>query len=332
MWKQKEGKVKEKVAQSCLTLCHPRDSTVHGIHQARILEWVAYLFSSGSSWPRNWTRVSCIAGRFFTSWARREGRKQNGGSPEMSVSWDPESVGGLPSSGLSGGCIVTNSWLCVTPWTVARQAPLSMGFPGRNTGVGCHFLLQGIFPDQAWSLCLLHWVLCHWAAWEAGWAAVTECRGCSGWGGLGLTNIRNLFLTALEAATEVPVRPWWGPYFGLQMAVFPFSRFIVMGGRRSFLGIFFFFFNKFPLMRALLSWSNYLSNALPPNNITLGFRILIWICGNTWRRKWQPTPVLSPGKSHWWRSLVGCSPWGHKELGMTERLHFLSFVGLPWSQ
>ena len=38
----------------------------------RILEWVAYLFSSGFSGPRNWTRVSCIAGRFFTSWAMRE--------------------------------------------------------------------------------------------------------------------------------------------------------------------------------------------------------------------------------------------------------------------
>ena len=38
--------------------------------------------------------------------------------------------------------------------------------------------------------------------------------------------------------------------------------------------------------------------------------------------KWHPTPVLLPGKSHGWRSLVGYSPWGHKELGMTERLHF----------
>ena len=38
----------------------------------RILEWVAYSFSSRSSWPRNWTRVSCIAGRFFTNWAIRE--------------------------------------------------------------------------------------------------------------------------------------------------------------------------------------------------------------------------------------------------------------------
>ena len=43
-----------------------------GILQARILEWVAISFSRGSSWPRNWTQVSCIAGRFFTDWAMRE--------------------------------------------------------------------------------------------------------------------------------------------------------------------------------------------------------------------------------------------------------------------
>ena len=38
--------------------------------------------------------------------------------------------------------------------------------------------------------------------------------------------------------------------------------------------------------------------------------------------KWQPTPVLLPGKSHGWRSLVGYSPWGHTESDTTERLHF----------
>ena len=41
-----------------------------------------------------------------------------------------------------------------------------------------------------------------------------------------------------------------------------------------------------------------------------------------WRRKWQSTPVLLPGKSHGQRSLVGYSPWGHKESDMAERLHF----------
>ena len=40
------------------------------------------------------------------------------------------------------------------------------------------------------------------------------------------------------------------------------------------------------------------------------------------RRRWHPTPVLLPGKSHRQRSLVGYSPWGHEELGTTERLHF----------
>ena len=38
--------------------------------------------------------------------------------------------------------------------------------------------------------------------------------------------------------------------------------------------------------------------------------------------KWHPTPVLLPGKSHGWRILVGCSPWGHEESDTTERLHF----------
>ena len=46
-------------AQSSQTLCNPTDSSVHGISQARILEWVAIPFSRGSSWPRDQTRVSC---------------------------------------------------------------------------------------------------------------------------------------------------------------------------------------------------------------------------------------------------------------------------------
>ena len=107
--------MKVKVVQSCLTLCYPMDCTVHGTPQARILEWVAssfsrgssqrrgsnpgflhcrqviyklshrgsprilqwvaYPFSSGSSRPRNWTGVSCTAGRVFTTWVIREAWK-----------------------------------------------------------------------------------------------------------------------------------------------------------------------------------------------------------------------------------------------------------------
>ena len=68
-------KVKVLDTQSCPTLwnpmyCSPLDSSVHRILQARILEWVAIPFSSGSLWPRDQTLVSCIAGGFFTIRAR----------------------------------------------------------------------------------------------------------------------------------------------------------------------------------------------------------------------------------------------------------------------
>ena len=116
-WLNSSKAESERHAQSCLTPCHPMDSSppgssVHGILQARIPEWVAILFSRGifptqgsntglphcrqilyqlshkgsprilewiaypfpsrSSWPRNWTGVSFIAGGFFTNWAIRE--------------------------------------------------------------------------------------------------------------------------------------------------------------------------------------------------------------------------------------------------------------------
>ena len=56
-----------KVAQSCPTLCDPMDYTVHGILQARVLEWVVIPFSRESSQPRDRTQISQTAGRFFTS-------------------------------------------------------------------------------------------------------------------------------------------------------------------------------------------------------------------------------------------------------------------------
>ena len=60
-------KVKVKVAQLCPTLYDPTDYTVHGILQARILEWIAVPFFRGSSQPRDRTQVSRTAGKFFTS-------------------------------------------------------------------------------------------------------------------------------------------------------------------------------------------------------------------------------------------------------------------------
>ena len=62
---------------------------------------------------------------------------------------------------MGGGGLVTKSCPTLgTPWTVACQAPLSMDSPGKNTGVGCHAFLQGMFPTQGSNprlLCLLHW-------------------------------------------------------------------------------------------------------------------------------------------------------------------------------
>ena len=64
-----------KVTQLCLTLCNPMDCIVHGILQARILEWVAFPFCRVSSQPRDRTQVSHIADGFFTSWATREAQE-----------------------------------------------------------------------------------------------------------------------------------------------------------------------------------------------------------------------------------------------------------------
>ena len=49
-----------------------------------------------------------------------------------------------------------------------------------------------------------------------------------------------------------------------------------------------------------------------------------------WRKKWRPTPVLLPGKSHGWRSLVGYSPWSRKESDTPERLQFTHFILYHW--
>ena len=75
---QKHFKVK--VVQPCMTLCSPMDyslpgSSLHGILQASILEWLAVSSSRGSSQPRDQTQVSCIAGGFFTVWATREAQE-----------------------------------------------------------------------------------------------------------------------------------------------------------------------------------------------------------------------------------------------------------------
>ena len=72
------------------------DHTVHRIHQARILEWVAFPFSRGSSSPRDWIQVSHFAGGFFTNWAIREAQEYWSGQPTLSP-------GDLPDPGIEPG-------------------------------------------------------------------------------------------------------------------------------------------------------------------------------------------------------------------------------------
>ena len=100
------------VTQSCPILWDPMDrsppvSSVHGILQARILEWVAMPSSRGFSQPRDWTQVSCIAGGFFTIWATREAQEywsgllipSAGDLPNPGIKpWPPTiQVGSLPA-------------------------------------------------------------------------------------------------------------------------------------------------------------------------------------------------------------------------------------------
>ena len=72
-----------------------------------------------------------------------------------------------------------------------------------------------------------------------------------------------------------------------------------------------------------ITYSRAHITSVDPAHILISFSSVL-----TWRRKWHPTPVLLPGNSPGWRSLVGCSPWGCGESDTTEQLHFsLSCIG-----
>ena len=109
------------VAQPCLILCDPMDcslpgSSLHGILQARVLEWVAISFSRGSSRPRDWTPVSCIAGRRFNLWATREALSFFKSQPESHTS---EMASPLTLHLYSQLMI----WYTIVHWTSPRQQP-----------------------------------------------------------------------------------------------------------------------------------------------------------------------------------------------------------------
>ena len=115
------------VAKLCQTLCVPMDynspgSSVHGISQARILEWVAISFSRGSSWFRDWTWISCIGRRILYHWVIREAQEKS--FCNLNSYFYPISGLWISVHAKSLSCV----WLFATLWTIALHALLSMGF------------------------------------------------------------------------------------------------------------------------------------------------------------------------------------------------------------
>ena len=127
-----------KITQSCLSLCSPMAYTVHGILQARILEWVAVPFFRVSSQPRDQTQVSHIAGGFFSNWVTREAISN---CPPLFPSSILDTFG---LQGLNSGTI--SFYLSI----------LFMGSSDKNTGVGCHSLLKWTIFCQNSSLQPVH--------------------------------------------------------------------------------------------------------------------------------------------------------------------------------
>ena len=147
------------VTQSCLTFCDPMDyilsgSSVHGILQARILEWVVIPFSRGSSRPRDQTQVS-TAGRFFTGWASREVQQLDIAkfpSIEIVQIWIFSS--NIRKCVLPYFVVVQSLscvWLFETPWTAARQVS-----PSFTTSWSLLKLMssESVMPTN-------HLILCH---------------------------------------------------------------------------------------------------------------------------------------------------------------------------
>ena len=125
-----------KVAQPCSTLCDPMDCVVHGILQARI-EWAGFPFSRGSSQPRDRTQASCIAGRFFTSWAT--GEPKNTGVGSLSL------LRGVFLTQESNRCLLHCRWIL---YQLSLQS-------GKHSSVNRVRERQEVWFGQG---CIVHWV------------------------------------------------------------------------------------------------------------------------------------------------------------------------------
>ena len=142
---------------------HAIGSSVHGIFQARVLEWIAISFSRGSSPPRNRTRVSLIAGRHFTIWATFVIPLLEQ-LPKKIHFYEVYTYFCLcimyKYIYCVCMCVLSHVWFFPIPWTVPCQAPLSMGFSRQEYWSGLPFPSLEDLPDPGMYphlLCLLHW-------------------------------------------------------------------------------------------------------------------------------------------------------------------------------
>ena len=157
------------MSDSCDPLdCSLPGSSVHGILQERILDWVVMPSPRGSSWPRDWTQVSCIAGSLLNNWTNREAASMYyaaAKSRQLCPTLCNPIDGSPPGSPVPGilqartlewvAISFSNAWkwkvkvkslsrvrLLATPWTAAYQAPPSMGFSRQEYWSGVPFLLN----------------------------------------------------------------------------------------------------------------------------------------------------------------------------------------------
>ena len=154
------------------------DYTVHRILQARILEWIAFPFSRGSSQPRDWTQFSCIAGGFFTGCHE--------GNPKI-LEWVAYPFSrDLPDPGIELG----------SPAFQVDSLPAEPQEKPNNTGVGSLSFLQWIFLTQESNWGLLHsrWIL-YQLSYQGRSIGGTRVKGVSVPGSMLWTQVAHLTLT-----------------------------------------------------------------------------------------------------------------------------------------
>ena len=166
-------------------------------------------------------------------------------------------------------------------WQPTRL-PCPWDSPGKNTGVGCHFLLQCMKVKSESEVAQSR-------------PTLSDPMDCS----LPGSSIHGIFQARVQESGAIAFSGPFPPFLSNQTQ--PTVEALIKSELSSFLllhpNLCFFFGGSSSFVR---------------------------------RRQWHPTPVLLPGKSHGWKSLVGCSPWGREESDTTERLHFhfsLSCIG-----